>query len=78
MNISVVRPPDIETHSLLPSSLYFHVADPISSIHSERFLRFFARTHDGELSSPDQIIVKFMQHKRLMMRAKIHGGSRAI
>jgi hypothetical protein len=70
----VVRPPDIETHSLLPSSLYlghshgpvlapatlaafpstraipnrdvFCVADPISSIHSERFLRLFAGTHD--------------------------------
>jgi hypothetical protein len=24
----------------------FYVADPVSSIRSERFLRFFARTHD--------------------------------
>jgi hypothetical protein len=59
--------------SSLPRDFTFYVADPISSIRSQRFLGLFAGTHDRELlgtpkrSKPS--IAPLMHHKRLMMRS---------
>jgi hypothetical protein len=64
LNLKLARFP---TCSPLPSRLYSgscRIADPISSIRSERVLRFFAGAHDRELVP---IIVKFRHHNRLMM-----------
>jgi hypothetical protein len=62
----------LQSTRAIPDRDMFCVADPISSIHSERFLCLFAGGHDGERapgtpkrSTPST--APLMHHKRLMM-----------
>src|SRR5882762_5921245 len=55
----------------IPNRDVFYVADPISSIRSKRFLRFFTGAHDRELAPahPSARSQALRQSKRLALKA---------